>query len=81
LAQLTGRAWPAFERIVATHPDGTIVVVAHGGTNRMILCQALGLSAERLLGLGQDYAAVSVLEHSTGRWTLRLLNDSGERAG
>ncbi|HXJ77962.1 MAG TPA: histidine phosphatase family protein [Candidatus Methylomirabilis sp.] len=81
LAQLARRAWPAFERIVAAHANGTIVVVAHGGTNRMILCQALGLSAERLLGLGQDYAAVSVLEHSTGQWTLRLLNDSRERGG
>ena len=80
LDQLTGRAWPAFERIVTAHADGSVAVVAHGGTNRMILCRALGLRAERLLALGQDYAGLSVLERSAGRWTLRLLNDC-EREG
>jgi broad specificity phosphatase PhoE len=77
LAQLAGRAWPAFERIVAAHVDGCVAIVAHGGTNRMILCRALGLSAERLLALGQDYAGLSVLERSAERWTLCLLNDCG----
>src|SRR2546422_5409684 len=36
LAQLSARAWPAFERIVAAHPDGQVAIVAHGGTNRLI---------------------------------------------
>jgi broad specificity phosphatase PhoE len=74
LAELAARAWPAFERIVAAHPGGSIAVVAHGGTNRLILCRALGLPAERLLALGQDYAALSVLEWSGKIWTLRTLN-------
>jgi broad specificity phosphatase PhoE len=74
LAQLAARAWPAFEAIVAAHPGGAVAVVAHGGTNRVILCRALGLSPARLLALGQDYAALSVLEWSRGRWGLSLLN-------
>lgn len=74
LAHLTARAWPAFERIVASHTGASVAVVAHGGTNRLILCRALGLGPERLLALGQDYAALSVLERSDGDWTLRLLN-------
>jgi phosphoserine phosphatase len=81
LAQLAGRAWPAFERIVAAHANGSIAIVAHGGTNRMILCRALGLSPERLLALGQDYGGLSVLGRSAARWTLRLLNDDGEIGG
>ena len=81
LAQLAGRAWPAFERIVAAHPNGSIAIVAHGGTNRMILCRALGLSPVRLLALGQDYAGLSMLGRSTSRWTLRLLNDCGREGG
>lgn len=75
LEQLAARAWPAFERIVSTHDRGAIAVVAHGGTNRMILCKALGLRADRLLALGQDYAGLSVLERSSARWTLRQLNE------
>jgi len=75
LSQLTGRAWPAFERIVDAHPDRSIAVVAHGGTNRMILCRALGLENQRLLALGQDYGCLSVLSRSGNRWTLSALND------
>ena len=40
----------------------------------MILCRALGLCPEQLLAIGQDYAALSILEGASGRWTLRLLN-------
>jgi broad specificity phosphatase PhoE len=75
LEQLAARAWPAFERIVSAHHRGAIAVVAHGGTNRMILCKALGLRADRLLALGQDYAGLSVLERTSARWTLRRLNE------
>ena len=74
LPDLIARAVPAFEAVVARHAGGTVAVVAHGGSNRAILCHALGLGPERLLALGQDYAAVSVLERTGGRWTLRLLN-------
>jgi broad specificity phosphatase PhoE len=74
LTQLAARAWPAVERIVDAHPGGSVAIVAHGGTNRLILCRALALRPERLLALGQDYACLSVLEWSGTRWTLRLLN-------
>jgi len=75
LQDLEGRAWPAFERIVAGHAGGSVAIVAHGGTNRMILCRALDLGPERLLAVGQDYASLSVLEWTGARWALRLLND------
>jgi broad specificity phosphatase PhoE len=74
LEQLSARAWPAFEAIVAGHPGGTLAVVAHGGTNRVLLCRALGIAPQRILALGQDYAALSVLAWSGGRFTLMLLN-------
>jgi broad specificity phosphatase PhoE len=76
LSQLTERAWPAFERIVDAHPDCSIAIVAHGGTNRMILCRALGLGNQRLLAIGQDYGCLSVLSRSGDRWTLSALNDA-----
>jgi broad specificity phosphatase PhoE len=74
LQDLEARVWPAFDRIVAAHPGRTVAVVAHGGSNRAILCRVLGLGPERLLALGQDYAALSILEWSGARWALRLLN-------
>jgi alpha-ribazole phosphatase len=74
LPDLEARVWPAFDAIVTRHAGGTVAVVAHGGSNRAILCRALGLGPERLLALGQDYAALSVLAGGGSRWTLRLLN-------
>lgn len=76
LADLEARAWPAFETIVAHHPGRAVAIVAHGGSLRAILCRALDLGPGRLLALGQDYAAVSVLEADRGGWMLRLLNQS-----
>jgi broad specificity phosphatase PhoE len=74
LPDLEARVLPAFEAIVGRHGGRTVAVVAHGGSNRAILCHALELGPERLLALGQDYAALSVLERAAGRWTLRMLN-------
>lgn len=74
LTQVVERAWPAFERIVDSHEGRQVAIVAHGGTNRAILCRALCVAPGRILALGQDYAALSVLERAGDRWTLRLLN-------
>lgn len=72
---LLARVGPAFDRIVAGASDGAIAIVAHGGTNRALLCRALGLPLERLLALGQDYGALSVLEGTGDGWVLRRLNE------
>jgi alpha-ribazole phosphatase len=74
-ADLLARAWPAFEAIVAAHDGEAVAVVAHGGTNRALLCAALGLPLARLLALGQDYGALSVLARIGARWELRRLNE------
>jgi alpha-ribazole phosphatase len=72
---LVRRAWPALEALVASHAGSVIGVVAHGGTNRAMLCRALGLPLDRLLAFGQGYGALSVLEHDGGRWSLARLNE------
>jgi broad specificity phosphatase PhoE len=73
LSQVAARAWPAFERIARSH-HGPVLIVAHGGSNRAILCRAVGVALERLLCLGQDYAGLSILERRREGWRLRLLN-------
>jgi alpha-ribazole phosphatase len=72
---LAARAWPAFEALVDAHAGATIAVVAHGGTNRTLLCRALGLPLDRLLSFGQGYGAFNILEHRAGAWTLRRANE------
>jgi alpha-ribazole phosphatase len=74
LEQVATRAWAAFEAIVAAHDGAPVAIVAHGGSNRAIVCRALGMSLDRLLALGQDYGALTMLERVSGGWSLRLLN-------
>lgn len=74
LGQVTARAWAVLEGILSAHEGRSVAVVAHGGTNRALLCRALGVRMDRILALGQDYAALTVLEMAGGRWRLRLLN-------
>lgn len=75
VADLAGRAWPALEDILARHDGHAVAIVAHGGTNRALLCRALQLPLDRLLSLGQDYGALSLLEYRGRTWRLRRLNE------
>jgi alpha-ribazole phosphatase len=75
VSDLEARAWPALESIVGKHRGEAVAVVAHGGTNRALLCRTLGLPRSRLLSLGQDYGALTVLERRHGTWLLRRLNE------
>jgi broad specificity phosphatase PhoE len=72
---LEARAWPAFESLTGAHAGQSIAIVAHGGTNRALLCRALGLPSGRLLSMGQDYGALTVLERIDTAWRLRHLNE------
>lgn len=74
LGDVAARVWPALEAIEARHAGGAVLVVAHGGPNRIVLCRALGVPVERILSLGQDYAALSVMERNRDGWRLYLLN-------
>lgn len=53
--QVRERALAALRKVVSTHPDGTVVIVSHGGTIRWIAAEALGYDAKRsarIRGLG-----------------------------
>lgn len=52
-------------------------IVAHGGTNRIILGDALRLAAADIFRLGQDYAGISVIDYYEDFPVVRLLNQIG----
>jgi broad specificity phosphatase PhoE len=75
VADLLARAWPAFLHIARAHRGAAVAVVAHGGTNRAVLCTALGLARARILSVGQDYAALTIVEADDAGWRLHRLNE------
>jgi len=42
--------------------EHTIIVVAHGGTNRIIICNALNLSFENFFKIKQDFGCLNVMK-------------------
>jgi alpha-ribazole phosphatase len=72
---LASRAVPAFEAIVTAHAGRAVAIVAHGGTNRALMCHVFGLPLGRLLAFGQDYGALTVLQAGRRGWALRRLNE------
>lgn len=56
------RAIKIFDELVGRHEGESIAIVAHGGINRVILCELLGIPLENIFRVEQDYAAVNVIE-------------------
>jgi alpha-ribazole phosphatase/probable phosphoglycerate mutase len=72
--EVRDRAVGAIEEILKRHEGGTVVVVAHGGVNRVALCHFTGLPLENIFRLEQDFACVNVVEFHGGFPVLKLLN-------
>lgn len=71
--QLQQRVIPKFKDIVAGHPDETIVIVAHGGVNRIILGHVLGIPMGNIFRIQQEYGAINVLQFYEGNAVAELI--------
>jgi alpha-ribazole phosphatase/probable phosphoglycerate mutase len=56
------------------HLRQTVVIVAHGGVNRVILAHAFGMSDSMAFRIDQPYAAASVIDYFGERPLVRLIN-------
>ncbi|PLY02159.1 MAG: alpha-ribazole phosphatase [Desulfuromonas sp.] len=63
LAAMSARVIPVIEQIVDAHPGEEVVVVAHGGVNRVILLEAIGAPLERLFHIEQDYGCLNAIDY------------------
>ena len=62
-SQLKERVVPKFEEIVTLHSNDQIVMVCHGGVNRIILAHLLGIPIDRIFRIHQDYAALNIIQY------------------
>lgn len=69
------------EHVCAVHPKGSLLVVAHGGTLRVLLCLALGLSPSAQWRLRVDTLSVSEIHFYPQGAILSRLNDTGHLNG
>lgn len=76
LTDLKNRVMPLYQKIIESH-SGEIAIFAHGGTNRMIIFEELGIDLKSFFNFEQSYACVNILDYyAVGMKVLRLMNGS-----
>lgn len=51
-----------------------VVIVSHGGVNRIILCHLLGIPFENIFRIEQDYGALNIVEFHDNYPVVKLIN-------
>lgn len=61
-------------RAILDGGHGNILLVAHAGVNRLILCEALNAPMASLHCIPQEYGCLNIIEFSATRFSVKLLN-------
>lgn len=72
--EVARRGRVAIRKILAAHPGREIIVVAHGGINRVILCHFMQLPLKHLFRIEQSLACFNLIELWEGYPVIKLLN-------
>lgn len=74
LLDLQARIMPVIDRIAANHRE-EVLVVAHGGANRVILLNAIGAPLSALFNIEQNYCCRNIIDYyADGKTVVKLLN-------
>ena len=75
LLDLNNRVMPVINGIVQRHMGEDVLVVAHGGVNRVILLNAIGAPLSSLFSIEQNYCAFNIIDYyEDGKSVVKLLN-------
>ncbi len=72
--QMSTRVIDSMSQLKMKHKGQTIVTVAHGGVNRIVLANVLMLEPEMVFRLDQSYGAVSCVDYYDETPVLRIMN-------
>jgi broad specificity phosphatase PhoE len=76
LEQLNDRVRVFLHKLENSKPQDTVVIVAHGGPLRLIICNLLDIDIKYWVQLGADLASLSIVNTFPGISYLNLLNDT-----
>jgi broad specificity phosphatase PhoE len=75
LLDVRNRVMPEYGRIIARHHGEEVALLLHGGVNRVILAEALGLDLLNLFRIDQTFGALNIIDHHPdGMTVVKLLN-------
>ncbi len=70
------RVIPKIMDIVKKNIGKRILVVSHGGVNRIIIADALGLDINNISRLEQNYACLNIIDYHKSGPVVRLINET-----
>ena len=76
IAQMQSRAMTSVHEAVSTKAKGSTVIVSHGDVIKSIVASALGMHLDEFQRIVIDPASISILDFSTTKPRILLLNDS-----
>ncbi len=74
-ADVKKRVIPKLKAYITAHKGKKILLVAHGGVNRIIIADALGLDINNIVRFEQDYACLNIIDYYENCSVVRLLNE------
>lgn len=74
ILDVKARVIPALYDLIQCHKNESVVIVAHGGVNRVILCHALNLGLENFFRIEQDYGCLNIIDFYDNTAVVRLVN-------
>ncbi|MEZ4599736.1 MAG: alpha-ribazole phosphatase [Syntrophotaleaceae bacterium] len=75
LIDVRGRVAPALQELVERHRGEEVVVVGHGGINRIVLLEALAAPLSALFRLEQNFGCLNIVDYrQDGGATVQLVN-------
>lgn len=76
LTQVRRRVTDMFARLTSRHDTGTVALVGHRVSVKMMLLVALGLDDSAFWKVQVDTASLSALRHEDGNWQLLFANET-----
>lgn len=73
-AEVSKRADEAIKEILKNHKNSQVIVTAHGGINRVILCNILGIPLENIFRIEQEFACLNIVEFYEHYPVVKLIN-------
>lgn len=68
------RAKKAIEEIIKIYKGYHVFITAHGGINRVILCNILNIPLENIFRIEQDFACLNIIEFYENHPVIKLIN-------
>lgn len=72
--EVRDRVMPRLMQVLQGHDGGAVALVAHGGVNRIVISELMGLSLEHIFRIEQDNACLNIVRFYDGLPVLKLLN-------